>query len=947
VEVVPGSYPLMVLYHHDSGYPYDPSLAIPYGYTLYSDSAVTITTDTDLGDIILPAKRVDVHVQDPAGNPVPNVMVGTNAPSNNDLMIGNIPARGHSSYPWYFPKTDASGNATLWLFPTSTGSYAISATPPTGAPFAPFSLQGVTVTSNKSLFVVLQFVHPPPDTQALLSPAVNHDGTFPDPVTVSLSANAASGFTIDATYYSVNGGPQQTYSGPFVVSGEGDHIIEYWSIDDAGVYETPKTKTFTIRNPFTDLSISASDLSFSPAVPDPGQPVTIKAKVRNLGLTDSADVLVEFADFGDALGQVTIPSLSAGGTIEVSVVTTYSQAGLRLISVKVDPYDTISELNEDNNEASKVLQVGEPDFSTATMVVTASSPSTCQGNYLSINGQAYYDFTEVPGTNDHPVQGGRLTVTVLDPATNQSLATYSGATTTVYGNYSQGIIAPSGDGTYPVLISLTDKTITQETQTALTVSGACQVTPPAPPPPPGDTPPPPPPSIPPGSSPTAIRDLYVRSQDIYFSDDNPDPGEAITLFAYIHYFGDEPVFDVPVTFNDIFPIDGVLRSFPIATSEVSFANGSGTAVVIVPWTGNIEGAHVIQAVIDPPFDQNTRNDKATRLIVVGNPPQLEFVKSVALLVDADGNGTHSPGDTLEYTISYNNTGTTAVTGAVISDDYDEALLDGPVQVSGSGTDSGGVLTWNLGDLAAGASGSVSYQVDILPASDFPLGRTTIHNFALLSTNEAPAVATEANIEVLVNVPPTVNAGPDRTVDEGSTITLTAVGSDFEDGELIYAWDLDGDGNFETFGQNVNFHADDGPATHVITVQVTDPGGLSATDQITVTVLNVAPRPTSTRLPPATRAAISHWPSAMSQTRPRQTRQRASPIHMIARTTARLRQRTSQSPRSTASTPTTAPSPCSAVSKTKMVVSATTSAASSYTMWRPLSAPSPRRSIPFL
>jgi probable HAF family extracellular repeat protein len=93
-----------------------------------------------------------------------------------------------------------------------------------------------------------------------------------------------------------------------------------------------------------------------------------------------------------------------------------------------------------------------------------------------------------------------------------------------------------------------------------------------------------------------------------------------------------------------------------------------------------------------------------------------------------------------------------------------------------------------------------------------------------------------------NAPPVVDAGGPYSVNEGDDVALTATGSDPDEDVLTYAWDLDNDGIFEEPGQSVDFSAAalDGPSTHTVTVQATDDGGLSATDEATVEVLNVAP-----------------------------------------------------------------------------------------------------------
>jgi len=98
------------------------------------------------------------------------------------------------------------------------------------------------------------------------------------------------------------------------------------------------------------------------------------------------------------------------------------------------------------------------------------------------------------------------------------------------------------------------------------------------------------------------------------------------------------------------------------------------------------------------------------------------------------------------------------------------------------------------------------------------------------------------IGLIPNAPPTVNAGGPYAVNEGSSITLTANGSDPNGDALTYAWDLDNDGTFETSGQSVTFSAAslDGPGTQTVKVRVSDPGGLSAVASTTVTVNNVNP-----------------------------------------------------------------------------------------------------------
>ena len=140
-----------------------------------------------------------------------------------------------------------------------------------------------------------------------------------------------------------------------------------------------------------------------------------------------------------------------------------------------------------------------------------------------------------------------------------------------------------------------------------------------------------------------------------------------------------------------------------------------------------------------------------------------------------------------------------------------------------------------------------------------------------TSDHDPNVAT-----FIINDPPTVDAGGPYTVDEGSSVTLTATGTDPEGQPLTYAWDLNNNGTFETPGQSVSFAGVDGPSDPTVAVQVTDNGGLTAVAQVIVHVNNVA---TTVYLPfvssePSTEGSSvttaqtsATWPAALTRPTP--------------------------------------------------------------------------------
>ena len=93
-------------------------------------------------------------------------------------------------------------------------------------------------------------------------------------------------------------------------------------------------------------------------------------------------------------------------------------------------------------------------------------------------------------------------------------------------------------------------------------------------------------------------------------------------------------------------------------------------------------------------------------------------------------------------------------------------------------------------------------------------------------------------------PPVAVTGGPWSVDEGSSITLDATGSDAGDlGPLTWSWDLDGDGVLgDSTAADPVFDAStmDGPASVTITLEVTDSCGRTSSDSADLTIDNAAP-----------------------------------------------------------------------------------------------------------
>src|SRR5438552_16247698 len=97
------------------------------------------------------------------------------------------------------------------------------------------------------------------------------------------------------------------------------------------------------------------------------------------------------------------------------------------------------------------------------------------------------------------------------------------------------------------------------------------------------------------------------------------------------------------------------------------------------------------------FPTRRSSDLASVGTTVTSAPLLTITKSAAP-------SPVSPGATLTYTLAYANTGTANASGVVLSDTVPANTTF--VSATGGGTLSGSVVSWAVGGLAAGASGSV-------------------------------------------------------------------------------------------------------------------------------------------------------------------------------------------------------------------------------------------------
>lgn len=451
--------------------------------------------------------------------------------------------------------------------------------------------------------------------------------TSQTPITLESGETRAIPLAIDA-----GSTPVGTYS----------QILLEVSVDDGSVLATNITLYVTEAGAadHPDLALRAEDLAFASG--DPGGPVTLKATVANRGALPATDVPVRFYEFGNLLGEVSLPAVPADGAAVAALPVVLSDGGDHLIEVVVDPDGAIAELDETNNAASFVVSLNTPPAQQGGIRVTGGLPTTVYTDAVfGLSGRAVYELN-VGGVTytDYVVKGGLVTLTIREIGGDREWL-YGGIHTNVNGDFTKSLIAPDDPGTYQVLVTVTDQTFISPALTLIVRVEETPATPPSPPAAPvglggvigggswspGGVWTPPGGVLPADYPPFDVQhDLSVFSEDIRFSKNNPDAGEEITLFAEIHYWAPRTEFlaeDVPVRFSVTRPGQAPFEVGATVIDSISVgAPDYGSRYVYASWEGADDGIYLVEVQVAsgsaPTTDEATLlNNAATRAIIVG------------------------------------------------------------------------------------------------------------------------------------------------------------------------------------------------------------------------------------------------------------------------------------------------------------------------------------------
>ena len=168
-------------------------------------------------------------------------------------------------------------------------------------------------------------------------------------------------------------------------------------------------------------------------------------------------------------------------------------------------------------------------------------------------------------------------------------------------------------------------------------------------------------------------------------------------------------------------------------------------------------------------DPTPANNTDTDIDSLATTPDLVVTKT-------DGVTSASPGDTLIYTVTISNAGAQDASGVIVTDTLPANTTF--VSASDGGIFSGGVVTWNVGGLAARTS--VTRTVTVLVDSTVPAGVNSLTNTASATDDGAggpdptPANNTDTDTDTLVAAPDLVVTKTDgvTTAAPGETLTYT-------------------------------------------------------------------------------------------------------------------------------------------------------------------------------
>ncbi len=333
-------------------------------------------------------------------------------------------------------------------------------------------------------------------------------------------------------------------------------------------------------------------------------------------------------------------------------------------------------------------------------------------------------------------------------------------------------------------------------------------------------------------------------------------GSGMTITGYLW----EQTAGTPVT------ISGADTATPGFTAPVAYETLT-FRLTVTSDTGETASDTVNVTVNDPPVANAGPDQTAIAYFIVsldgsashdpnGTIASYDWVQTAGTTVTLSGAGTATPTftapntpGTLSFQLTVtDDSGQTAAdsvsvlvkTPPVVDAGLDQFVLPGAaVTLNGSGShDPDGAIVSYVWTQSAGTPVTLTGADTVSPGFTAPAGNHLL-TFQLAVTDNDGYASTDS-VNVVVNIPPVANAGPDQTAVSGAIVTLDGAGSADPDGTIAaYGW-------VQTAGTTVpltgattatpSFTAPTTAGVLIFQLTVTDNSGQTAVDTVTVSIL---------------------------------------------------------------------------------------------------------------
>jgi subtilase family serine protease/subtilisin family serine protease len=380
---------------------------------------------------------------------------------------------------------------------------------------------------------------------------------------------------------------------------------EGWYIDDVQVV-TAKLQLPGERQLLPNLLAQSINIGFNPSEPHAGETTTIHGTVLNNGNADARAVSVQFVDVTDEDAAVpiglpqTIAEIPVGGSGVVQVqYDTEDKSGERSVRMVIDPNNFVSERNEADNAASRVLDVAEapaPNLYVDADNIGFNPASPQLGAQVTILATIVNNGTADATSVTVQFREGRTTPVALNQVIDSIPAGSSAVASVTYDSGSS-----SGDPSFTVTAD-PDNFITEldETDNSARKTLTLQA--------------------------DAEPNLELSTSNIGIAPSNPVQGDEVTIYATILNAGNSEVQDVQVQFLNA----NASPAAPIAALQVipAIAPGSSGVASIRFDTSNRSGDQKIQVQVDPHnliAESSERDNSATATLSVEHRPAPNLV----------------------------------------------------------------------------------------------------------------------------------------------------------------------------------------------------------------------------------------------------------------------------------------------------------------------------------